>query len=151
MSWFSHGFYNPQGSFPNTADYLFDMDTCKIVIDVLTLYCMYHVHVLWNYDLIPLLFSVIRLVDPTFFVITSITTSDEAINMFQVVNIPSEAPHKSAYMPLDSAPVFIADTHPNYAPAWVDSFSCQAGIGLEWPGYSDPVQMSGAYTASSLS
>jgi hypothetical protein len=37
------------------------------------------------------------------------------------------------------------DTHPNYAPAWVDSFSCQAGIGLEWPGYSDPVQMKGIF------
>lgn len=64
VSWFSHGFYNPQGSFPNNADYLFDMDTYS---------------------------------------------------------------------------------HPNYAPAWVGSFSCQAGIGLEWPGSGTPDQMAAIF------
>jgi hypothetical protein len=36
VSWFSHGFYNPQGSFPNTADYLYDMDTCTFHISTAT-------------------------------------------------------------------------------------------------------------------
>ena len=27
VSWFSHGFYHPEASFPNSADFLYDMDT----------------------------------------------------------------------------------------------------------------------------
>ena len=29
VSWFSHGFYHPEVSFPNDGDFLYDMDTCK--------------------------------------------------------------------------------------------------------------------------
>jgi len=60
VSWFSHGFYHPELTFPNTADFLYDMDTYS---------------------------------------------------------------------------------HPTYAPAWVGSYQCQAGVGLEYPAYNKPEQV----------
>ena len=40
-----------------------------------------------------------------------------------------------------------ADTyaHPNYATSWVDSYQCQAGIGLEYPGYSQSAQVTAMF------
>eukprot|EP01043_Picozoa_sp_COSAG02_P021447 COSAG02_NODE_1089_length_14662_cov_100.768180_15_plen_80_part_00 len=35
--------------------------------------------------------------------------------------------------------------HPNYAPAWVSSFECQAGVGLEYPAYSQPDQVTAMF------
>eukprot|EP01043_Picozoa_sp_COSAG02_P042334 COSAG02_NODE_3591_length_6516_cov_4.904161_5_plen_188_part_00 len=32
VSWFSHGFYHPEVSFPNNGDFLYDMDTCKSLL-----------------------------------------------------------------------------------------------------------------------
>jgi hypothetical protein len=62
VSWFSHGFYHPEISFPNNGDFLYTMDT--------------YAH--------------------------------------------------------------------NYGPGWVDTYSCKAGIGLEWPGYGSPEVMTTA-------